>query len=160
MPPYTLERLRQLLQRSIQSGTFISTHFKTLQLTSASGGRCTAEIAVDKHISNTVGTLQGGMAATLVDVVSTYALLTLSDVRNVSVDMSMSYLAKAKIGEVIMVEAYTSKLGRTTAFLTVDLRSKDTGKLLVKGLHTKHLSNEFDYLGNKVEGGNKANVSG
>ncbi|CAN8001701.1 unnamed protein product [Ixodes hexagonus] len=89
MPPYTLERLRQLVQRTVQSGSFTSTYFKTLQLTSASNGRCTAEIKVDESLTNAMGGLQGGMAATLVDVVSTYALLTLRDVRNVSVDMSM-----------------------------------------------------------------------
>ncbi|KAH6922117.1 hypothetical protein HPB50_009534 [Hyalomma asiaticum] len=103
--------------------------------------------------SITSGLCKAVSQASLVDVISTYALLTLRDVRNVSVDLSMSYVGKAVLGDIVTVEATTTKLGGSTAFLTVDIRNKETGRLLVKGLHTKHLLNSMDYLGNKLEGG-------
>ncbi|KAL1467868.1 hypothetical protein MTO96_041860 [Rhipicephalus appendiculatus] len=64
-----------------------------------------------------------------------------------------SYVDKAVLGDTVLVEATTTKLGGSTAFLTVDIRNKKTGRLLVKGLHTKHLLNNMDYLGNKLESG-------
>nr|XP_050032256.1 acyl-coenzyme A thioesterase 13-like [Dermacentor andersoni] len=152
MAVYTLDRVRQLLQRVVMSGTFTK-HFEAVHIVSAGDGKCTAELTVNENILNNLGTMQGSFSASLVDVVSTYALLTLRDVRNVSVDMSMSYVDKAVLGDKVTVEATTTKLGGSTAFLTVDIRNKETGKLLVKGLHTKQLLNGMDYLGNKLDMG-------
>uniref|UniRef100_A0A023G703 Acyl-coenzyme A thioesterase 13 n=1 Tax=Amblyomma triste TaxID=251400 RepID=A0A023G703_AMBTT len=151
MAAYTLDRIRQLLQRVISSGTFTK-HFDAVRIVSAGDGKCTAELTVNENVLNHLGTMQGSFSASLVDVISTYALLTLRDVRNVSVDMSMSYVGKASLGDSILVEAAATKLGSTTAFLTVDIRNKETGRLLVRGLHTKQLLNGLDYMGNKVEG--------
>lgn len=149
MAAYTVDRIRQLLQRVVSSGTF-TRHFDAVNIVSAGDGKCTAEVTINENVLNRLGTMQGSFSASLVDVISTYALLTLRDVRNVSVDMSMSYVGRAVQGDTILVEAVTTKLGGSTAFLTVDIRDKKSGKLLVKGLHTKHLRNDMDYLGNKL----------
>uniref|UniRef100_A0A131YME3 Acyl-coenzyme A thioesterase 13 n=1 Tax=Rhipicephalus appendiculatus TaxID=34631 RepID=A0A131YME3_RHIAP len=152
MAAYTLDGVRQLLQRVVSSGTFTK-HFEAVRVVSAGDGKCTAEVTVNENLINNLGTMQGSFSASLVDVISTYALLTLRNVRNVSVDMNMSYVDKAVLGDTVLVEATTTKLGGSTAFLTVDIRNKKTGRLLVKGLHTKHLLNNMDYLGNKLESG-------
>ncbi|XP_064472815.1 acyl-coenzyme A thioesterase 13-like [Ornithodoros turicata] len=150
MAPYNLEKLSSLLRRSLE-GNFFSTGFDKLRLMSAANGRCTAELTICPDTCNNVRTLHGGMSATLVDMVSTYALLTLRDVRNVSVDMSMSYLAQARVGDTVIIEATTAKLGRSVAFLDVLIQNKDSGEILVKGMHTKHLNSQLDYLGNKIQ---------
>ena len=91
---------------------------------------------------NEGGTLHGGLSATLVDTISTLAL-TLPDGQNfsygVSVNMDLSYMKAAKLGEEVLIEAKVLKRGRTLAFLEVELRNKVTNELLVKGSHTKFI---------------------
>ncbi len=47
-----------------------------MKIVAAADGKCDAELKVDTEHTNINGTLHGGMAATLVDVISGYALLT------------------------------------------------------------------------------------
>ncbi|XP_075730103.1 acyl-coenzyme A thioesterase 13-like isoform X3 [Rhipicephalus microplus] len=88
MAAYTLDAVRQLLQRVVSSGTF-TRHLEAVRVVSAADGKCTAELTVNENIVNNLGTMQGSFSASIVDVVSTFALLTLRGVANVSVDMNM-----------------------------------------------------------------------
>lgn len=79
------------------------------------------------------------MIATLVDAVSTWALLTSEkQTAGVSVDMNISYMKAAKVGEDITIDAKTLKLGNRLAFLTVDITNND-GQLIAQGKHTKFI---------------------
>ena len=89
-------------------------------------------------IENRYGTLHGGCIATIVDVVSTAALLTLSSESGVSQDLNVTYLNSCKHNEEVLVDARALKVGKTTAVLSVDIRSATTGRLLAQGRHTKH----------------------
>lgn len=85
-----------------------------------------------------MGTLHGGFSAHLVDTVTTLALMTHPEgTPGVSVDMNLTYLKAAKVGEEILIEARILRRGRTLAFLECEIKNKDTGSLLVKGSHTK-----------------------
>ena len=55
------------------------------------------------------------------------------------VDFSFRYLSAAKTGEEILINADTLKVGKTLAFLTVDITNKDSGKLIARGSHTKYV---------------------
>ena len=44
-----------------------------------------------------------------------------------------------KRGQEIVIDANTLRVGRTMAFLTVDIRTKDGGQLLAQGRHTKNI---------------------
>ncbi|XP_075069260.1 acyl-coenzyme A thioesterase 13 isoform X2 [Mixophyes fleayi] len=113
-----------------------------LQLVSASPGKIVCELKVDEAHTNHGGTLHGGFTATLVDMVSTAALMhTERGAPGVSVDMNITYMNAAKIGESILITAQVLKQGRTLAFATVDLVNKETGKLIAQGRHTKHIGN-------------------
>ncbi|XP_023346911.1 acyl-coenzyme A thioesterase 13 [Eurytemora carolleeae] len=102
-------------------------------------GSCTLSLVVDKPHTNRGETLHGGFSAHLVDTVTTMALMTNEGgLPGVSVDMSLSYLKAAKIGEEIFIEARTLKKGRTLAFLECEIKNKN-GDLLVKGSHTKFI---------------------
>lgn len=46
----------------------------------------------------------------------------------------------AKIGDDVVIDANTLKVGKKLAFLTVDIKAKSTGDLLAQGKHTKFLS--------------------
>ncbi|XP_059965094.1 acyl-coenzyme A thioesterase 13 isoform X2 [Mesoplodon densirostris] len=109
---------------------------------SAVPGKVICEVKVEEQHTNKMGTLHGGMTATLVDAVSTYALLcTERGAPGVSVDMNITYMSPAKMGEDIVITAHVLKQGKTLAFLSVDLTNKATGKLIAQGRHTKHLGN-------------------
>ncbi|TEA21878.1 hypothetical protein DBR06_SOUSAS20010064, partial [Sousa chinensis] len=111
-------------------------------LVSAVPGKVICEVKVEEQHTNKMGTLHGGMTATLVDVVSTYALMcTERGAPGVSVDMNITYMSPAKMGEDIVITAHVLKQGKTLAFVSVDLMNKATGKLIAQGRHTKHLGN-------------------
>lgn len=47
-----------------------------MKVISAGDGKCDVEMKVEEEHTNILGTLHGGCTATLVDVISSYALLT------------------------------------------------------------------------------------
>ncbi|XP_028941058.1 acyl-coenzyme A thioesterase 13 [Antrostomus carolinensis] len=113
-----------------------------MKLLSAAPGKIVCEMKVEEEHTNRGGTLHGGLTATLVDVVSTAALLyTERAVPGVSVDMNITYTSAAKIGEEILITAQILKQGRNLAFASVDLTNKASGKLIAQGRHTKYLGN-------------------
>ena len=105
-------------------------------------GRCVASLRIEEEHTNSYGTIHGGLSALLVDNISTLALTLPEDQKfsyGVSVNMDLSYVKAAKIGEEILIDAKVLKRGRTLAFLEVELRNKATNDLLVKGSHTKYV---------------------
>ncbi|XP_062952969.1 acyl-coenzyme A thioesterase 13 [Cynocephalus volans] len=100
------------------------------------------EMKVEEQHTNKMGTLHGGFTATLIDNISTLLLLCSErGVTGVSVDMNITYMSPAKLGEDIVITAHILKQGKTLAFASVDLTNKATGKLIAQGRHTKHLGN-------------------
>lgn len=113
-----------------------------VDILSAVPGKVVCEMQVAEEHTNRVGTLHGGMTATLVDVISTVAIMNSErGAPGVSVDMNITYMNAAKLGEDVLITAQVLKQGKTLAFATVDLTSKATGKIIAQGRHTKHLGN-------------------
>ncbi|XP_004693379.1 PREDICTED: acyl-coenzyme A thioesterase 13 [Condylura cristata] len=107
---------------------------------SADPGKVICELKVEEEHANKLGTLHGGLTATLVDNISTLALLcTERGAPGVSVDMNITYMSPANIGEVVVITAQVLKQGKRLGFASVDLTNKATGKLVAQGRHTKHL---------------------
>jgi acyl-coenzyme A thioesterase 13 len=104
-------------------------------------GRVVLAVPVTKQRCNRYGTLHGGCIAALVDIVSTAALLagSKSKASGVTLDLNVSYATAAKLHSVVLVEAETLKVGRSTALLSVTLRDEKTGALVATGRHTKFL---------------------
>lgn len=72
-----------------------------MNIISAGNGRCLAEMIVDKEHTNDYGTLHGGFTATVVDIISSIAIITHSrvvdsidskPVSGVSVDLHVTYV--------------------------------------------------------------------
>uniref|UniRef100_A0A8B9LKJ7 Acyl-coenzyme A thioesterase 13 n=1 Tax=Astyanax mexicanus TaxID=7994 RepID=A0A8B9LKJ7_ASTMX len=111
-----------------------------VELVSATPGKVICEMKVEEEHTNRLGMLHGGMTATLIDIISTTALMyTERGAPGVSVDMNITYMTAAKVGEDVVITAQVLKEGRTLAFTTVDLINKANGKLIAQGRHTKHL---------------------
>ena len=110
----------------------------TCRLVSAAEGKCSVEFEVDERMSNMFGTLHGGVSASMVDIFTTGALVaTPKGAPGVSVDLHMTYLASAKVGETVVLDAEVIRAGKSLAFTKADLKLKHTGKLVATGLHTK-----------------------
>ncbi|XP_042665095.1 acyl-coenzyme A thioesterase 13 [Centrocercus urophasianus] len=135
----TVESMRDGLKNLVKSQDFDRVLGK-VKLLSASPGKVVCELKVEEEHTNKHGTLHGGLTATLVDVISTVALIyTERGVPGVSVDMNITYTSAAKIGEEVLITAQILKQGRNLAFASVDLTNKATGKLIAQGRHTKYM---------------------
>ncbi|KAI5091860.1 acyl-coenzyme A thioesterase 13 isoform X1 [Silurus meridionalis] len=139
MVSLSINSLRQVMRAMLESPRFDRVLNK-VELISASPGKVVCQFKVEEEHTNQGGTLHGGMTATLVDVISTAALLyTERGAPGVSVDMNITYINAAKVGEELLITAQVLKQGRTMGFTTVDLTNKANGKLIAQGRHTKHL---------------------
>jgi len=117
---------------------------KNVELISAANGKCKAEFKVDEEHLNYAGTLHGGCTSTLVDCISTYALMSYKDkgLPGVSVDLHVTFLKAAFPGDIISIDARTIKAGRSMAFLEVELTKKDDGAIIARGVHTKFIGGQ------------------
>lgn len=139
MASLSLNAFKQVLRVMVDSPGFDRVLNK-VELVSATPGKVVCEMKVGEEHTNRGGTLHGGMTATLIDIISTTALMyTERGAPGVSVDMNITYMNAAKVGEDIVITAQVLKQGRTLAFTTVDLINKANGKLIAQGRHTKHL---------------------
>ncbi|XP_043921686.1 acyl-coenzyme A thioesterase 13-like [Protopterus annectens] len=141
MASLSINAVKQIVASFI-NGPHFDKVLNKLQLVSAIPGKMVCEMKVEEEHINVHGTLHGGVTATLVDFVSTTALInTERGAPGVTVDMNIMYLSPAKIGDEILITAQILKQGRTLAFATVDVTNKATGKLIAQGRQTKHLGN-------------------
>merc|ERR1719365_119790 len=130
--------LTQILKTVSEGG--LDKALQGCKVVSASPGQCIVSMVVKEEHMNRAGTMHGGFSAHLVDSISTLALLTVGDDPRpgVSVDMNMTYMKPAALGEEIFVEAKTLRSGKTLAFLECEIRNQKQ-QLLVKGSHTKYV---------------------
>jgi len=49
------------------------------------------------------------------------------------------YTRAAKFGDELLIDAGTVKLGKSLAFLSVDIRNKHDNKVIATATHTKHV---------------------
>lgn len=106
----------------------------------AAAGTFRAVLDVTPRVANRFGTLHGGCIATLVDVIGTAALVTKTQLAGVSVEINVSYMGSAKLGEEVEVVAKVLKVGSSLATVQVDLRTTRSGRAVAQGRHTKFVA--------------------
>ena len=102
-------------------------------------GKARVELEVAPGVQNMGGFLHGGAIATLVDDAGTLAIVT-ADRENrpgVTTDLNVSYFSPAPGGSTVVADATVLKIGKTLAFVTVDIRRKADGVLVAQGRMTK-----------------------
>jgi acyl-coenzyme A thioesterase PaaI-like protein len=72
-------------------------------------------------------------------VVTTAALVSVSDFSGVTLELGAAYLNPAAHGDVAEVEATVLKVGGAVAVLSCTLTARATGRLVASGRHTKYL---------------------
>eukprot|EP00026_Physarum_polycephalum_P021038 Phypoly_transcript_24031.p1 GENE.Phypoly_transcript_24031~~Phypoly_transcript_24031.p1 ORF type:complete len:153 (+),score=21.16 Phypoly_transcript_24031:31-459(+) len=111
-----------------------------MKLEQISKGKIVYSMIVEKGHCNGLGNLHGGATSTLVDIITTYALMTVGDRLGVSTELSVSFLSAAPLGSRIYIEAVVEKAGKSLAFTTCTIKTED-GRLVALGRHTKHVAN-------------------
>lgn len=106
----------------------------------------------EEHLNNG-GTLHGGFTASIADLVTSRAVQMTESCPRVSVDLSVSYLLPAKIGEEILVEGKCLKIGWMMAFTEATFIKKCDGSIVAKGRHNlyflRNLQNKEKILNEK-----------
>ncbi|XP_055915288.1 acyl-coenzyme A thioesterase 13-like [Eupeodes corollae] len=131
-----LEFLKYIAEYIAKSKGYDSV-MKKVEITSGGDGKCLAEFTVSEEHLNRGGGLHGGFTATLVDNITTYALMSKDCHPGVSVDLHVSYLKAAKEGDEVIIDATTVKAGKTLAYIECELRHKKNGAIIAKGAQTK-----------------------
>jgi acyl-coenzyme A thioesterase 13 len=110
--------------------------FKTV---SHGDGRARCELVVAPAVQNISGFLHGGATASLVDHAGTLAIITADrEARpGVTTDLNVTYLAPAPGGSTVVADAVALKVGKTLAFVSVDIRRAEDGVLVAQGRMTK-----------------------
>ncbi|KAL0105111.1 hypothetical protein PUN28_016636 [Cardiocondyla obscurior] len=121
-----LEVIKKVLETVANSKGF-GRCMKNVKVLSAGDGKCKAQFTVGEEHLNLGGFMHGGFTSTLVDCVSTYALITHKNEPppGASVDLHVTFLKAAFPGEVVTVDAKTVRAGRKLGFLAVELTKND-----------------------------------
>lgn len=134
-----IDLIKSIIQR-LSTTTSFGQCMKNMKILSADNGKCKGEFKVNEEHLNIGGSMHGGFTATVIDCMSTYALMTHEkNSPGVSVDMHITYMKPAFPGEVVTVEAKTIRVGRTLAFLAVELTKNDGKDIIAHGQHTKYV---------------------
>lgn len=131
-----------LLGPFLSTGVRFDRNLEGMNVVHVGADKVVVELIVHQGLANAYGTLHGGATCTIVDVVSTMALLAIDPLRaGVSVDLNCSFLSAAKVGEKIVIEARVLRSGKKLGFTEVDIWKGDgAAKVMVAtGRHTKAL---------------------
>ena len=90
---------------------------------------------------NGLGSLHGGAASSLVDELTTIAMMMFDkELRaSVSVTLHTEYCTAAPRDTIVDIESKCIKVGKTLAYLSCEIRNAETGKVHVVGTHVKYL---------------------
>ncbi|XP_020814449.1 acyl-coenzyme A thioesterase 13 [Drosophila serrata] len=134
-----VEFVKHITELIAKSNGFES-HLKKVKILDGGDGTCTAEVKVGAEHVNFYNFLHGGYIVTLVNTISTYALMSKPSHPGVSVDLSVNYLTGAKLGDEIVVEARLSKVGKYLAFIDCTVKHKKDDSVIAKATHLKYVN--------------------
>ncbi|CAG7717783.1 unnamed protein product [Allacma fusca] len=137
----TFDQGHPLLFQEVKTGGGFDRFLENVVVLSAGNGSLSASMKVEKIHVNRGGALHGGMTSTIIDSMSTMALMTYPEVPSpgVSVALNVSFLKAVPEGQEILIRATTDKVGKRLAYLTVDILNKSSGDIVAKGTHTKYI---------------------
>ena len=103
-------------------------------------GTARLSVPVEKHLTNSMGTVHGGVIMSLLDIALCTAARTLhpGSIGAITIDMSTSFLDGGS-GARLLAEARVLKDGRTMSFVEAEARTED-GTLVAKAIATVRVS--------------------
>lgn len=115
----------------------------SVEIISASKGIVTTRLLLEKNHVNSRGTIHGAVSAAIVDWSGGLAIATHGlEKTGASIDIHVTYIGGAQIGEMIEIEATANKVGRSVAFTTIRIYKVvdgQPGPMVVTASHTKYI---------------------
>ena len=112
------------------------------QIDSLEEGVCVMSLTLEEKHMNPNGVVHGGVLTTLLDEATGHAIVTIrglevmSEAPHVTLDMSVSFLSGARLGDELVCEARTLRIGRAVAFAEAEVRRRGSDDLVAKGRFT------------------------
>jgi len=114
-----------------------------LSLISASRGTFKAHLILAPRHVNSRGTIHGAVSATIVDWAGGLSIATHGlEKTGASVDIHVTYISTAQVGDTVEIEGTATKVGRSMAFTNVTvtkLVDGEPGPLVASASHTKFI---------------------
>ncbi len=115
-----------------------------IRIVSAAPGRVVAQLELEPVHLNSKKILHGAVSATIIDWAGGMAIASTGlDKTGVSADIHITYVSTACEGDMLEVEAWTSKVGKSLGFTLVEIRKATSngqkGSVVATGSHTKFL---------------------
>ncbi|KAK0636108.1 HotDog domain-containing protein [Bombardia bombarda] len=146
--PSILAHVQSVWARIRPNSAIYAILLSDIRIVSAARGRIVAHLTLaDVHL-NSKRILHGAVSGTLCDWAGGLAIAAATglDKTGVSTDMHVSYVSTAKEGDVLEIEAWVSKAGRSLGFTGFEVRRGVTGDdgvrgpVVATGSHTKYLN--------------------
>lgn len=141
----TLEHAKDHVARLLPRSPLYGHLFSKIEVVEANPKCVLCHLHLESIHVNSLGGLHGSVSCTLIDFIGGLAIAC-SDNRDrtgVSVDMHISFIGSAKVGDNIEIEGCVSKVGGSLAFTEATIRKIEQGKqrgegsLVATGSHTK-----------------------
>ncbi|KAH7350913.1 HotDog domain-containing protein [Rhexocercosporidium sp. MPI-PUGE-AT-0058] len=139
-----LEHIKGVWERMRGNSPIYDFLLSDVELISATKGSITAHLTLGKNHVNSRGTIHGAVSAALADwsgglVIATHGM----EKTGASIDIHVTYIGTAQVGEMIEIEALANKVGRSVAFTTIRISKLVDGKpgpMVATASHTKYIS--------------------
>ncbi len=105
-------------------------------------GVCVMSLTLEEKHMNPNGVVHGGVLTTLLDEATGHAIVTIrglelmAEAPHVTLDMSVSFLSGARLGDELVCEGRTLRLGRSVAFAEAEVRRRGSDDIVAKGAFT------------------------
>lgn len=134
-----LELVRSTWERKKPDSPIYAFLLDRVAIESATSGTIVAKLSIETNHVNSKGGIHGAVSATIVDWAGGMAIAsTGAEKTGVSTDIHISYVNTARVGDVLTIEGRVSKVGRSLAYTSVEIRRGD-GAVVCSGLHTKYV---------------------
>ena len=115
-----------------------------VRIHSATRGNVKARLVLTRNHVNSRGGIHGAVSAAVVDWAGGMAIAATGlEKTGVSTDIHVAYVSAARLGEVLEIEAWANKVGKTLSYTQVEIRKLGTGgqkgEVICTGTHTKYL---------------------
>ncbi|KAI5291811.1 hypothetical protein KEM54_006388 [Ascosphaera aggregata] len=140
----SMDAVLQMWERQKVTSPVYNFMLRNVVITHASPGLFKAQIQANSNHMNSHGSLHGVFSACVTDWAGGLAIATHGwRSTGVSVDIHVTYLTSAKVGDMLEIEATADKVGRNMAYTAVNIWKMGNGEkqLVAKGSHTKFVAN-------------------
>uniref|UniRef100_A0A1D1YL77 Acyl-coenzyme A thioesterase 13 n=1 Tax=Anthurium amnicola TaxID=1678845 RepID=A0A1D1YL77_9ARAE len=127
--------------QSLPSKIYDALIIQGIRLDHVEPGRVICSMRVPPRLLSTGNFLHGGAASSLVDILGSVALWSIGRPNSgVSLEINLSHVDAAHADEEIEIEAKVLRVGKAIGVVAVELRKKQSGKIIAHGRHTKYLA--------------------